>query len=160
MEKELVFITVIGKDRKGIVATISGFLYKENINIVDINQRIMSDGYFVMTMLVDIKDAAITMDKISQALEKIGDLESGAFNLGNGDGYSVLEVTQAAARVTGTRVQTQSGPRRAGDPAVLVASSARARSKLGWQPRFPGLEEIITSAWKWTRTHPGGNASQ
>ena len=73
MDKELVFITVIGKDRKGIVATISGFLYKENINIVDINQRIMSDGYFVMTMLVDIKDAAITMDKISQALEKIGD---------------------------------------------------------------------------------------
>jgi ACT domain-containing protein len=72
MEKELVFITVIGKDRKGIVATISGFLYKHDINIVDINQRIMSDGYFVMTMLVDIKDAAIKMEKISQELEKIG----------------------------------------------------------------------------------------
>jgi ACT domain-containing protein len=73
MDKELVFITVIGKDRKGIVATISGFLYKENINIVDINQRIMSDGYFVMTMLVDIKDAAISMDKISRELEHIGE---------------------------------------------------------------------------------------
>ena len=72
MDKELVFITVIGKDRKGIVATISGFLYKENINIVDINQRIMADGYFVMTMLVDIKDAATKMDKISRELEKIG----------------------------------------------------------------------------------------
>jgi ACT domain-containing protein len=71
MEKELVFITVIGKDRKGIVATISGFLYKQDINIVDINQRIMSDGYFVMTMLVDIKDSAIKMDKISQGLENI-----------------------------------------------------------------------------------------
>ncbi len=72
MEKELVFITVIGKDRKGIVATISGFLYQQNINIEDISQRIMSDGYFVMTMLADIKDAAISLDKISQGLEKIG----------------------------------------------------------------------------------------
>jgi ACT domain-containing protein len=72
MDKELVFITVIGKDRKGIVATISGFLYKENINIEDINQRIMADGYFVMTMLADIKDAAIKMDQISQDLDKIG----------------------------------------------------------------------------------------
>ena len=72
MEKELVFITVIGKDRKGIVATISGFLYQHDINIVDINQRIMTDGYFVMTMLVDIKDAVIKMDKVSRELEKIG----------------------------------------------------------------------------------------
>ena len=73
MEKELVFITVIGKDRKGIVATMSGFLYKQDINIVDINQRIMSDGYFVMTMLVDIKDAAISKDKMAKELEKIGE---------------------------------------------------------------------------------------
>ena len=73
MEKELVFIRVIGKDGNGIVAAISGFLYKQNINIVDINQRIMTDGYFVMTMLVDIKDAAISMDKMAKELEKIGE---------------------------------------------------------------------------------------
>lgn len=73
MDKELVFITVIGKDRKGIVATISGFLYKNDINIVDINQRVMSDGYFVMTTLVDVKDAGIPMEQMAKELDAIGD---------------------------------------------------------------------------------------
>ena len=72
MKKELLFITVIGEDKKGIVAKISGFLYRRGINIEDINQRIMGDGYFVMTMLVDIKDTDIQMEKISSELEKIG----------------------------------------------------------------------------------------
>ena len=72
MKKELLFITVIGEDKKGIVAKISNFLYKKDINIEDINQRIMGDEYFVMTMLVDIKDAAIGMDKVAKELEKIG----------------------------------------------------------------------------------------
>ncbi len=75
-EKELLFITVIGEDKKGIVASVSTFLYEKNINIEDINQRIMGDGYFVMTMLVDIRHAAISMEEITKALEKIGrDLE-------------------------------------------------------------------------------------
>jgi ACT domain-containing protein len=75
-DKELLFITVIGEDKKGIVAKVSNFLYKKDINIEDINQRIMGDGYFVMTMLVDIKNAAIPMEKITKELEKIGkDLE-------------------------------------------------------------------------------------
>jgi len=72
-KQELVFITVIGKDRKGIVAAISGFLYQQDINIVDINQRIMTDGYFVMTMLVDIQQAAITMDEMAKELETISE---------------------------------------------------------------------------------------
>ena len=72
MKKELLFITVIGKDKKGIVARISNFLYKQEINIEDINQRIMGEGYFVMTMLVDIKNAKIPMDKIAGELERIG----------------------------------------------------------------------------------------
>ena len=72
MEKELLFITVIGEDKKGIVARISNFLYEKDINIEDINQRIMGDGYFVMTMLVDIKDTSLSMDKITSELEKIG----------------------------------------------------------------------------------------
>jgi ACT domain-containing protein len=72
MEKELLFITVIGEDKKGIVAKISNFLYKKDINIEDINQRIMGDGYFVMTMLVDIKNASVPFEKIARELEKIG----------------------------------------------------------------------------------------
>jgi len=72
MEKELLFITVIGEDKKGIVAKISNFLYKKDINIEDINQRIMGDGYFVMTMLVDIQNSTIGMEKITRELEKIG----------------------------------------------------------------------------------------
>ena len=72
MEKELLFITVIGEDKKGIVAKISNFLYKKEINIEDINQRIMGDGYFVMTMLVDIKNSTFPMGKITRELEKIG----------------------------------------------------------------------------------------
>ena len=73
MDKELVFITVIGKDRKGIVATISGFLFKNDINIEDISQRVMTDGYFVMTTLVDVSEAAIGMDQMAKELESIGE---------------------------------------------------------------------------------------
>ena len=72
MKKELLFITVIGEDKKGIVAKVSDFLYRSDINIEDINQRIMGDGYFVMTMLVDIKAATISMEKITEGLEEIG----------------------------------------------------------------------------------------
>lgn len=72
MKKELLFITVIGEDKKGIVAKVSDFLYQSDINIEDINQRIMGDGYFVMTMLVDIKTARIPMEKITEGLEEIG----------------------------------------------------------------------------------------
>ena len=72
MEKELVFITVIGKDRKGIVATISNYLYEKDINIVDINQRIMTDGYFVMSMIVDVAEASLPMEDLGRSLEKVG----------------------------------------------------------------------------------------
>jgi predicted amino acid-binding ACT domain protein len=72
MEKELLFITVIGKDRKGIVAKISTLLYKCDINIEDINQKIM-DRYFVMIMLVDMKQSKQSLEKVREELEKIGD---------------------------------------------------------------------------------------
>ena len=84
------------------------------------------------------------------ALEKIDALKSGAFNLGNGQGYSVLDVIQAIRKVTGIQIKTALAGRRAGDPAVLVASSGRAMTDLGWSPRFPELESIIDSAWRWT----------
>lgn len=71
MERELLFITVIGEDKKGIVARISMLLYECGINIEDINQRIM-DRYFVMTMLVDMKDSKESMEKIRERLAEIG----------------------------------------------------------------------------------------
>ncbi|NOY68345.1 MAG: ACT domain-containing protein [Deltaproteobacteria bacterium] len=71
-ERQLLFITVIGEDKKGIVAKISDYLFKTDINIEDINQRIMGDGYFVMTMLVDIGDSKESMGEIATAVEKIG----------------------------------------------------------------------------------------
>ncbi len=71
MQKEQLFITVIGEDRKGIVARISDFLYKNDINIEDISQKIM-ESYFVMMMLVDIKDAKIPIEEIRKRLEDIG----------------------------------------------------------------------------------------
>lgn len=71
MEKELLFITVIGEDKKGIVAKISMLLYEYNINIEDINQRIM-DTYFVMIMLVDMKESKHNLEKVREGLEKIG----------------------------------------------------------------------------------------
>ena len=72
MEKEQLFITVIGEDRKGIVAKISTLLYECDINIEDINQKIM-DSYFVMIMLVDMKQSKKSLENVREELEKIGD---------------------------------------------------------------------------------------
>jgi len=92
------------------------------------------------------------------ALDKIDTLRSAAYNLGNGDGYSVLEVVNAAGKVTGADIPAKVCPRRSGDPAVLVASSDRAKSELGWKPLFPELEQILDSAWTWATRHPRGYA--
>ena len=81
---------------------------------------------------------------------------SGIFNLGNGVGFTVKEVITAAERVAGRPIPKAVAPRRAGDPAHLVASSERARSLLGWKPQIPGIEEIVASAWKWHSGHPNG----
>jgi UDP-glucose 4-epimerase len=81
---------------------------------------------------------------------------SGAFNLGSGTGYSNRQVIQAARRVTGQAIPVVEEPRRAGDPAALVASSERIRRDLGWAPQFPGIEEIVGSAWAWHTSHPNG----
>jgi UDP-arabinose 4-epimerase len=74
-----------------------------------------------------------------------------ALNLGTGTGYSVREVIAAAERVTGRTVPRRESPRRAGDPAVLVADARRAREVLGWTPRLSGLDDILASAWAWHR---------
>jgi UDP-glucose 4-epimerase len=77
-------------------------------------------------------------------------------NLGNGTGYSVLEVIEAARKVTGLEVPFENAPRREGDPPRLVGDARRAREVLGWKPQRPGLEEIIGSAWEWQKAHPRG----
>ena len=76
---------------------------------------------------------------------------SEAFNLGNGFGFSVMEVIRAAERVTGRRIAYDTAPRRAGDPAALVGSAAKARKLLGWTPQYVELETIIETAWRWHR---------
>jgi UDP-glucose 4-epimerase len=94
------------------------------------------------------------------ALAKLAAGHSGIYNLGNGEGFSVREVVTVCARVSGQKIPIQQAPRRAGDPAVLVASAARARAELGWKPRFPSLEAIVETAWAWHRGHPHGYARQ
>jgi UDP-glucose 4-epimerase len=74
--------------------------------------------------------------------------ESRVYNLGSGNGFSVRQVIEAARRVTGKEIAVEIGPRRAGDPAVLIASSARIADELGWRPQHPNLDEIIASAWR------------
>ncbi len=74
---------------------------------------------------------------------------SAAYNLGNGNGFSVLEVIDAARAVTGHPIPVVYGPRRAGDPARLVSDASRARAELGWKPRHPELETIVAHAWNW-----------
>lgn len=80
----------------------------------------------------------------------------GVYNLGNGLGYTVLEVIRAVEKVTGRTVPYGFGARRAGDPAVLVASAAKAESELGWRPQQASLEQIVATAWKWRRQRPDG----
>ncbi|HSX88755.1 MAG TPA: UDP-glucose 4-epimerase GalE [Pseudomonas sp.] len=79
---------------------------------------------------------------------------STAFNLGNGQGFSVQEVIDAARRVTDRAIAISEAPRRAGDPPRLVADASRARAMLGWQPRFAALEQIIAHAWAWEQKYP------
>ncbi|MBA4358596.1 MAG: UDP-glucose 4-epimerase GalE [Desulfovibrio sp.] len=79
---------------------------------------------------------------------------SGAFNLGNGLGHSVLQVLEAARLVTGLQIPVRLAPRRAGDSTRLVGDASRARAALGWQPQFADIAEIISTAWNWHRQEP------
>ena len=78
------------------------------------------------------------------------------YNLGNGEGFTVKEVIETAREITGRTIHADIGPRRAGDPAVLVAASDKIRKQLGWVSRFPRLHEIIESAWRWHKANPNG----
>ena len=84
------------------------------------------------------------------------DQGSRTYNLGNGQGFTVREVIETAREVTGHPIPAEVGPRRPGDPAVLVASSDKIREELGWAPQYPDLRDIVESAWRWHRAHPEG----
>ena len=90
------------------------------------------------------------------ALEAAEAGEHRVYNLGNGSGFSVREVVEAARSVTGRSIEAVEAPRREGDPPALVAASDRIRSDLGWEPEKPGLEGMISDAWAWMQDHPRG----
>ncbi|SNS90109.1 UDP-galactose 4-epimerase [Granulicella rosea] len=87
------------------------------------------------------------------ALDALSTTEKIICNIGNGQGFTVLEVIESVKRVTGKPIAVELCDRRAGDPAVLVASSDKIKAELGWKPRFAELDAIIASAWKWHQIH-------
>jgi UDP-glucose 4-epimerase len=82
--------------------------------------------------------------------------KQGFFNLGNGEGYSVRQVLETCERVSGKKIPAIEKPRRPGDPPKLVAGAQKAFSELGWKPKFPKLEDIVSTAWEWHKKHPNG----
>jgi UDP-glucose-4-epimerase GalE len=94
------------------------------------------------------------------ALERLEPGKGLCLNLGTGKGYSVREVIRTAEEVTGKKIAVKEGPRRPGDPPVLVAAAERGQRELGWTPRYTELRPIIETAWNWHRTHPRGYAGR
>jgi UDP-glucose 4-epimerase len=104
--------------------------------------------------VMDLADAHVL------ALEALADGVSRKYNLGNGRGYSVKEVLDMAREITGREIKADVGPRRPGDPDVLVADSTRIMQELGWQPEFNTLPHIIETAWNWHKNNPHGYAGR
>jgi UDP-glucose 4-epimerase len=105
-----------------------------------------------------IRDYVHVMDLADAHVRVLDRLETAScrYNVGSGTGYSVKQVIEAVERIGGRPVPHVFGPRRAGDPAVLVASSARLREETGWAPRFGTLDDIVRTAWAWHSAHPRG----
>ncbi len=100
--------------------------------------------------VLDIAEAHIL------ALDQLDRVSGQAFNVGNNRGYSVREVLESARQITGKPIPATVGLRRAGDPAILVASSEKIRRELGWKPRLSDLESIVEMAWAWKQKYPVG----
>jgi UDP-glucose 4-epimerase len=90
------------------------------------------------------------------ALENIEAVSGVAYNMGNGSGYTNLEVIEAVRRVTGHAIPVTEADRRVGDPAILVASSDKIRNELAWKPQFADLASMVATAWDWRKSHPRG----
>jgi UDP-glucose 4-epimerase len=105
-----------------------------------------------------VRDYIHVIDLAQAHILALGALDGGSrfYNLGNGEGFTVKEVIDTAREITGRTIRADAAPRRAGDPAVLVAASNKIRKELGWAPRFPHVREIIESAWQWHQANPDG----
>ncbi|MBM3877058.1 MAG: UDP-glucose 4-epimerase GalE [Verrucomicrobia bacterium] len=103
-----------------------------------------------------VRDYIHNMDLAAAHIAALAPGKRGFFNLGNGEGYSVREVIRACELVTGKPIKVIEKPRRPGDPPRLVAGAAKARAELGWLPRYPKLEDIVGTAWRWHLNHPDG----
>ena len=105
-----------------------------------------------------VRDYIHVVDLAQAHILALHALEEGSrtYNLGNGQGFTVREVIEMARAITGHPIPAREGPRRPGDPAILIASSEKIKRELGWQPRYPELKTIIETAWEWHRRHPHG----
>lgn len=111
------------------------------------------DGFNVRDYVhvLDLVDAHIL------ALKYLADGQSSnQFNLGSATGFSVKEMVEAARQATGVDIEAKVGPRRPGDPDILIADSSKARDVLHWQPKYDNVQDIIKTAWNWTQSHPNG----
>jgi UDP-glucose 4-epimerase len=106
-----------------------------------------------------LRDYIHIVDLAQAHMLALTSVHTGPFNLGTGMGYSVKQILDVARRITGKTIPETIAPRRAGDPERLVACADRARSILGWAPKYMNLEAILESAWRWHRAHPSGYAS-
>jgi UDP-glucose 4-epimerase len=105
-----------------------------------------------------VRDYVHVVDLVDAHVAALGRLDSslGPINLGTKDGFSVRQIVDAVQRVTGRTLPVVEGPRRAGDPAALIADATRARELLGWEPERSTMDEMIGSAWAWYQAHPEG----
>jgi len=107
-----------------------------------------------------VRDYIQVMDLVEAHILALDKLRQGAgssvYNLGNGEGFSVKEMIEAARKVTGHPIPAVVSDRRAGDPSKLIASSQKVKEELGWKPRFIDIEDIIATAWKWHNNKPNG----
>ena len=105
-----------------------------------------------------VRDYIHVLDLAQAHILALRNLDRGSrtYNLGNGKGYSIMEVVETARQITGHPIPVEIGPRRPGDPDILIADSEQIRQDLGWQPQYPELRDIVQSAWKWHQAHPNG----
>ncbi|HYE32636.1 MAG TPA: UDP-glucose 4-epimerase GalE [Methylomirabilota bacterium] len=103
-----------------------------------------------------IRDYIHVIDLADAHIRALAPGKQGFFNLGNGSGYSVRQVIETCEKISGKKIPYVEKPRRAGDPPRLVAGADKATNELGWQRRFPKLEEIVTTAWRWHVANPNG----
>lgn len=106
-----------------------------------------------------IRDYIHILDLAQAHMKALTAPRSGHFNLGTGNGLSVMEIIESVRKVTGHPIPVEMAPRRAGDPPRLIACADRAKQELGWLPQYENVDAIIESAWKWKQEHPNGYVS-